>query len=148
MSGKIKLKEVDHICVVVDDIENHVKKFEQVFETPLIKWDEVSTTAMLKGKDLGKYKLKSATVQLANNLKLEFLQIIEGKSVEQDWIKRHGKTVHHICIKSDDMEKEAKKWEKRGIKILQEDHGKWIYIDTEDIFGFDVEILPDWWNTG
>ena len=49
MSGKIKLKEVDHICVIVDDIEDHVKKVEQFFDTPSIKWDEVSTTAMLKG---------------------------------------------------------------------------------------------------
>jgi 4-hydroxyphenylpyruvate dioxygenase-like putative hemolysin len=148
MSEKIKLKNIDHYCVIVDDLEKEVKKLEKVFEVSSIQWDEVKTTAVLKGKNLGDYTLRSVMIQLADNFKLEFLQIAEGKSVEQDWVKKHGKTLHHICFKSDDMEKEAKKYEEKGVKILQEDHGKWIYLDTEDIFGFDIEILPTWWKTG
>jgi hypothetical protein len=84
MSEKIKLKNIDHYCVIVDDLEKEVKKLEKVFEVTSIQWDEVKTTAVLKGKNLGDYTLRSVMIQLADNFKLEFLQIAEGKSVEQD----------------------------------------------------------------
>jgi 4-hydroxyphenylpyruvate dioxygenase-like putative hemolysin len=96
----------------------------------------------LKGKELGKYKLKLAMVQIADTLVLEFLQITEGNSIELDWLKRHGETVHHIALKADNIEKEAEEWEKKGIKILQEDHGKWVYLDTEEILGMNIELVP------
>lgn len=142
MSGKIRIDEVDHICVIVNDIEKAVKEVEQVFDVPPIEVEEYTSIARLKGKELGKYKLKLAMVQIAKNLVLEFLQITEGKSVEQEWLKRHGETIHHIAMKVDNMEKEAAKWEKKGIRILQEDHGKWIYLDTEAILGLNIELLP------
>ena len=81
--------------------------------------EEYTSTARLKGKEIGKYKVKLAFVKIANNMTLELLQITEGKSIEQDWLKRHGETVHHIAIKVDDIRKEASKWEKKGIRILQ-----------------------------
>lgn len=128
--------------MVVSDIEKAIKRISQTFETPPIKVEECTSTARLKGKDTGKYKVKLAFLEVANNMTLELLQIIEGKSIEQDWLKRHGETIHHIAIKVDDIEKEASKWERKGIKILQEDHGKWIYLDTEKILGMNIELVP------
>jgi len=142
MNEKIRIDEVSHMCWVVDDIGKAVRQISRTFETPPIKVEESTSTARLKGKDIGKYKLKLAFVKIANNMVLELLQITEGKSVEQDWLKRHGETIHHIAIKVDDMEKEASKWERKGVRILQEDHGKWIYMDTEDILGMNIELLP------
>jgi len=128
--------------MVVSDIEKAIERISQTFETPPIKVEECTSTARLKGKDTGKYKVKLAFLEVANNMTLELLQIIEGKSIEQDWLKRHGETIHHIAIKVDDIEKEASKWERKGIKILQEDHGKWIYLDTEKILGMNIELVP------
>ena len=81
-------------------------------------------------------------VKIADNMILELLQITEGKSVERDWLKRHGETIHHVAIKVSDMEKEATEWAKKGIRILQEDGGKWIYLDTEAILGMNIELVP------
>lgn len=142
MDRKIRINEVAHICMVVSDIEKAIERISQTFETPPIKVEECTSTARLKGKDTGKYKVKLAFLEVANNMTLELLQIIEGKSIEQDWLKRHGETIHHIAIKVDDIEKEASKWERKGIKILQEDHGKWIYLDTEKILGMNIELVP------
>jgi len=142
MNERIRINEVDHICMIVNDIEKAAERVSQTFETPPIKVEEYTSTARLKGKDIGKYKVKLAFVKIANNMTLELLQITEGKSIEQDWLKRHGETIHHIAIKVDDIEKEAAKWEKKGIRILQEDHGKWIYLDTENILGMNIELVP------
>ena len=142
MNERIRINEVDHICMIVNDIEKAAERVSQTFETPPIKVEEYTSTARLKGKDIGKYKVKLAFVKIANNMTLELLQIKEGKSIEQDWLKRHGETIHHIAIKVDDIEKEAAKWEKKGIRILQENHGKWIYLDTENILGMNIELVP------
>jgi len=138
MNEKIRISEVAHICMIVEDIEKSIERVNQTFETPPIKVEEYTSTAKLKGKEIGKYQVKLAFVNIANNMTLELLEISEGKSVEQEWLKKHGETIHHIAIKVDDLEKEAAKWEKKGVKILQEDHGKWIYLDTEKILGLKV----------
>jgi len=142
MNEKIRINEVAHICMIVNDIEKALERVNQTFEIPLVKVEEYTSTARLRGKDLGKYNVKLAFVRIANNMTLELLQISEGKSIEQDWLKNHGETIHHIAIKVDDLEKEAAKWEKKGVKILQEDHGKWIYLDTEKILGMNIELIP------
>ena len=142
MNKRIRINEVEHMCMLVNDIEKAIERVSQTFEIPPTKVEEYTSTARLKGKDIGKYKVKLAFLEIANNTKLELLQITEGSSVEQDWLKRHGETIHHIAIKADDIEKEAAKWEKKGIRILQEDHGKWIYLDTESILGMNIELVP------
>jgi catechol 2,3-dioxygenase-like lactoylglutathione lyase family enzyme len=142
MNERIRINEVAHICMLVNDIEKALERVNQTFEIPPVKVEEYTSTARLRGKDIGKYNVKLAFVKIANNMTLELLQISEGKSIEQDWLKKHGETIHHIAIKVDDLEKEAAKWEKKGVKILQEDHGKWIYLDTEKILGMNIELIP------
>jgi 4-hydroxyphenylpyruvate dioxygenase-like putative hemolysin len=66
---------------------------------------------------------------------------VEGKSIEQNWLKQHGETVHHIGIRVENLEEEVLKWEKKGIKVVQEDHGKWVYLDAENILGTMVELF-------
>lgn len=142
MNERIRINEVAHICLIVDDIEKALERVNKTFEIPPVKVEEYTSTARLRGKDLGKYNVKLAFVKIASNMTLELLQISEGKSIEQDWLKNHGETIHHIAIEVDDIEKEAAKWEKKGVKILQEDHGKWIYLDTEKILGMNIELIP------
>jgi 4-hydroxyphenylpyruvate dioxygenase-like putative hemolysin len=141
--GKIKVGKVDHICEIVDDIEATLQQINQFFETPPFKVEEYTGTARQNGKEIGKYRLKMAMVKIADNLILEVLQIVEGRSVEQEWLKKHGQTVHHIAVKVKDMEKVSSEWEKRGIRILQEDGGKWIYLDTGAALGTNIELIPD-----
>jgi methylmalonyl-CoA/ethylmalonyl-CoA epimerase len=143
MHSKITLGKIDHICEIVNDIEATVKRIYENFETPPFQIEEYSSTARMNGKEVGKYKLKMAFIKISDNMTLELLQITEGKSVEQDWLKMHGETIHHVAIKVKDIEKEAAKWEKKGIQTLQEDGGKWIYLNTEAILGTNIELIPE-----
>lgn len=140
---KIRIGKFDHICVIVDDIESSIRQATRSFETPPFTVEECTSTAKQGGKEIGKYRLKMAMVRIADNLILEILQIVDGKSVEQEWLAKHGQTVHHVAVKVKDMEKVAAEWERRGIRILQEDGGKWIYLDTGPILGFNIELIPE-----
>ena len=73
---------------------------------------------------------------------MELLQITQGRSIEQEWPKQHGETTHHLAIRVENMEKQAAEWEKIGVEILSEDNGRWIYLNTEPILGFNIELLP------
>ena len=137
---KIKLDKIDHICIVVNDIRETVERIGSTFETPEIKVIEDTSVAMLGGKEIGKYRVNAAFVRLSKNLKLEIVQIVGGNSAEQKWLKEHGESVHHIGIETEDLEEEAARWEKTGVKVIQEDHGRWIYLDTEKILGTIVEL--------
>jgi 4-hydroxyphenylpyruvate dioxygenase-like putative hemolysin len=141
--GRIRVGKVDHICSIVNDIDAALRRVALNFETPPVKVEECTSTAKQNGKEIGRYRLKMAMVGIADNLVLELLQIVDGTSVEQEWLTRHGQTVHHIAVKVKDMERVAGEWEKRGIRILQEDGGKWIYMDTEAILGMNIELIPD-----
>lgn len=140
---RIRIGKMDHICAIVDDIEVAVQQVKRYFETPSFEVEECTSTARQNGKEIGKYRLKMAMVRIADNLILELLQIVDGESVEQEWLKKHGQSVHHIAVKVKDMGKVASEWEKRGIKILQEDGGKWIYLDTGAILGTNIELIPE-----
>ena len=141
MPEKIKLDRIDHVCVIVDDIEKTLERIQQKFDVPKCKIEESTSTARLKGKVIGQYKLKALFVDITENMSIEFLEIAEGNSVELDWLKKHGRTIHHIAVLSEDLENEAAKWEKIGVRVLQEDHGKWIYLDTEEILGMNIELV-------
>lgn len=142
MADRIRIDAVDHICVVVSDIEIAVKRVKEILDVPAFTVEEYTSTARIKNKELGQYRYAMAMIRLASNLTLEFVQLTGGKSVERNWLKQHGETMHHFAIQVDDMEKEAKKWENMGVEILQEDHGKWIYLNTEHVLGFNIELLP------
>ncbi|KON30553.1 hypothetical protein AC482_03630, partial [miscellaneous Crenarchaeota group-15 archaeon DG-45] len=101
MKERIRVDTVDHICVLVSDIEKSLERVRQVFEVPPVKVEEHASTARLRGRDLGRYRIKLAMVELAENLVIEFLQVVEGESVELDWLKRHGETIHHLAVKVD-----------------------------------------------
>lgn len=141
MVEKIRMDKVDHLCVIVENIERTIERVKEIFDVPHFKVDESTSTARINGKEIGRYKLKTAFLKISENMTLELLEISEGNSVELDWLHKHGESLHHIAILATDLEKEASKWEKKGVRILQEDHGKWIYLDTEKILGMNLELV-------
>ncbi len=53
MNERIRINEVAHICMIVDDIEKALERVNQTFEIPSVKVEEYTITAMLRGNDLG-----------------------------------------------------------------------------------------------
>jgi hypothetical protein len=78
---------------------------------------------------------------------LELVQTLEGKTIYQEFLEKHGEGIHHIGVPTPlPFETEFKKWQKLGIKPLQvnrmEDPEEgWAYMDTQDIAGCIIEML-------
>jgi len=145
---KIMVREIVHVCVVVRDVEKTAKAFVErlgigpfrirVLKTP-------SSRASVRGEPVD-YTLKFAHAKVGP-IYLELVETLEGKSIYQEFLKKHGEGIHHIGVPTPlPFKDELEKWEKLGIKPLQvnkmedPDEG-WAYMDTQDLVGCILEIL-------
>ena len=112
-------KEIHHIGIVVRDIEKRVKYFSEKLGIPFT----ISTmehSGSLHGEPMN-YKAKIAFAKVGS-LTLELLQTVEGKTVFEEFLNKHGEGIHHISVLSKEpLDAEIEKWRKRGIKTLQID---------------------------
>jgi 4-hydroxyphenylpyruvate dioxygenase-like putative hemolysin len=67
------------------------------------------------------YKAKIAHAKVGA-LTLELLQTIEGKTIFDEFLTKHGEGIHHISVLSTNpLDVEIEMWRRRGIKPLQID---------------------------
>lgn len=145
---KIILPEIAHVCLVVKDVEktaeNFAKKFGigpfriSVMHTP-------SSRASVRGKPV-EYTLKFGNAKVGA-IRLELVETVEGETIYQEFLKKHGEGIHHIGVYTPlPFEKELEKWKNEGIEPLQinkmeaPDQG-WAYMDTTKLVGCIIEIL-------
>lgn len=145
---KIILTNVEHICVVVRDVEKTAEVLAEKFgigpfritveHTP-------SSRASVHGEPV-EYTLKFGEAKVGP-ITLELVETVKGKTIYQEFLEKHGEGLHHIGVPTPiPFDAELKKWEKLGIKALQvnrmEDPEEgWAYMDTEGLVGFVLEIL-------
>ena len=72
-------------------------------------------------------------IELADDLTVQFIQVTEGKSVEQKW--QNCASFRHRGPRYRERDCGV------GQERRQEDHGKWMYLDTESILGFKIELI-------
>ena len=110
---------IHHIGLVVRDIEQSVKDFSTRLGIPFtISTMEHSGT--LHGEPMT-YKAKIAHAKVGT-LTLELLQTIEGKTIFDEFLAKHGEGIHHISVLSpNSLDVEIETWRRRGINPLQID---------------------------
>jgi methylmalonyl-CoA/ethylmalonyl-CoA epimerase len=145
---KIMLREIVHVCIVVRDVEKTAKAISEKlgigpFRIRVIKTP--SSRASVRGKPVD-YTLKFGHAKVGS-IYLELVQTLEGKTIYQEFLEKHGEGIHHIGVPTPlPFEAEFKKWQKLGIEPLQvnrmEDPEEgWAYMDTQDIAGCIIEML-------
>lgn len=138
------LGEMEHFCIVVEDIEEAVRYFSKMgFEFGDIKIrarspDENPVT--LRGKPIT-YKLKAV---VARNTKpaLELEEVVEGSPIQKEFIEARGHGVQHVCYYTPDIEVVIAKFKELGIDVIQRplDPHRWAMMDTDRMCGFNIEI--------
>jgi hypothetical protein len=78
---------------------------------------------------------------------LELVETVEGRTIYQEFLERHGEGLHHIGVPTPlPFEAELEKWKRVGIEAMQTnrmespDEG-WAYMDTQGLVGCIMEIL-------
>ena len=131
------------IAVVVKSIDETVKFYQELFAIGPFEIREANfPNATYYGKKAG-YRGKRAFAQLGP-VTLELIELIEGKTVHEDFLKEKGEGLHHIGCYVDILDEAVAIMEKQGISVLQSGNrpgGGYAYMDTEKTLGAIFELI-------
>ncbi len=100
--------KIEHIGIAVADMEQAVKTYEQLLQTPCYKKEQVASEGV-----------ETAFFQLADS-KIELLEAMNEDSPIAKFILKKGEGVHHIAFEVEDIEAEMKRLSALGFQVLNE----------------------------
>jgi methylmalonyl-CoA/ethylmalonyl-CoA epimerase len=127
------LKKIDHIGLVVKDMEKAVKFYTEIFGFKVLEKNE--------GRD-GELILAMLAI---GDIKLEIFQPIKPSSY-MSFLEEHGGGVHHISFETDDIVGDTKKLKASGKKLQTEElltFGDLLiaFIDPSDADNVLIELI-------
>lgn len=143
MNQEINPLAKGHACIVTDNIETLRRNWKNYLGIDLTRNKTVNGPAVVRGENRGDCSVLVAYADIGD-LRVEFIQPVEGGTQEWEFIRKNGIGIHHIDpmlprLKS--LDDRVKEWEKRGIKVLQVDEkNRWAYMDTEQLLGAIIEL--------
>jgi hypothetical protein len=137
---KLILPEPTHIGYVTRDIERTMENFQKYFGVGSFnKMTPDYFNRRYHGKP-GDFKMQLAFTRVGN-IVYELIQVLEGKTIYEDFLNEHGEGVHHLGYEISDLTKWTEAYRKAGIKPIMSGERtglKWAYLDTPAIT---VELL-------
>jgi methylmalonyl-CoA/ethylmalonyl-CoA epimerase len=132
------------IAVVVNSIDETVKFYQESFGMGPFEIRVVDfPNATYHGKKAG-YRGKRAFAKLGP-VTLELIELIEGKTVHEDFLREKGEGLHHIGFEVQDLKKAVGIAEKQGMEVLQgttrEDGSGFAYLNSDKVGGMMVELI-------
>ncbi len=142
-----ELFEPSRFCqvgVVVKSIDETIKYFEKLFGFGPFEMRQVDyPNATYYGKIAG-YRGKRAFFYLGP-IQIELIELIDGKTIHEAFLKEKGEGVHHIAFEVDNLEKSTWNAEKAGLKVIQSftrpDGSGFAYLDTGKTGGIIFELI-------
>jgi methylmalonyl-CoA/ethylmalonyl-CoA epimerase len=142
----IASKTITQVAVVVKDIDKARNAWAQVLGVKVpevsIAGSHFSRPTMYKGSP-SDAKAKLAFIAM-DNLQIELIQPLGGKSTWQEFLDKYGEGIHHIAFAVKNIEGVEKKFELQGMPTVQLggwDGGAYSYIDTSKDLGCILELL-------
>jgi methylmalonyl-CoA/ethylmalonyl-CoA epimerase len=132
------------IAIVVKSIDETVKFYTEVFGFGPFEIREVEyPTATYQGQKAG-YRGKRAFAQLGP-VTLELIELIDGKTVHEDFLREKGEGLQHIGFAVEDLTKCEEEAAALGLKVVQgfrrEDGSGFAYLDSDRIGGTMFELI-------
>jgi len=132
------------VAIVVKSVDETVKFYTEVFGIGPFEIREVDfPNATYYGRKAG-YRGKRAFAKLGP-VTLELIELIEGKTVHEDFLKEKGEGLHHIGFAVKDLKRCEEEAEKLGLKVIQgmrrEDGSGFAYLDSDRIGGAMFELI-------
>ena len=129
-----------HFGIVTRDIEKSIQNFQRYYG---IEFLERKVPDYFNKRYYGKpedFKIELAFARVGNTV-YELIQVLQGKTVYEDFMNEHGEGIHHLGYEIQNLAMWAKAYTKIGIKPImsgQREGIKWVYFDTPVIV---VELL-------
>ena len=130
------LKQIDHIGIVVRDLDRSLERYERLFQA---KATHVEVMEELS--------LRMAFIPVGEVM-LEFIEpLVQGKGNVADFLDRHGEGFHHIAYRVDNLKSLLANMEKAGIALRDNiprsgGAGSWIaFLKSEETNGVLTELV-------
>ena len=131
------MKKIDHIGIAVKKLSVSIPLFEKLLNTHCYKTEAVDSeqtnTAFFK----------------SGNSKIELLEAFSPVSVINKFIEKKGEGMHHIAFEVDDIEKEMKRMESEGFRLINKepkpgaDNKLVCFLHPKDTNGVLVELVME-----
>jgi methylmalonyl-CoA/ethylmalonyl-CoA epimerase len=126
-------KEVDHVGILVSDLEAATKLYQDCFGA------RVDRTETLPERGV-----KAVVLSLARGTRLELLEPLPGSSMARVLEKR-GEGLHHITLEVDDIDSELDRLSEKGVELIDRKsrpglEGMVAFIHPKSVRGVLVEL--------
>ena len=100
--------KIEHIGIAVSDMEQAVKTYEQLLQTPCYKKEQVASEGV-----------ETAFFQLADS-KIELLEASNEASPIAKFLSKNGPGFHHVAFEVENMEAEIERLQAAGFQLIHE----------------------------
>jgi len=137
------------VAIIVKDIDMAREAWAKLLGVPApgvsIAESNSSRPTLYMGKSTdAKCKLAFITLE---NIQVELIQPMGGKSTWQEYLDTHGEGIHHVAFQVKDIEGVEKRFELQGDPTVQLggwDGGAYSYIDASKNLGCILELLENY----
>ena len=133
------------IGVVVRDIDKAKSFYERLGIGPFAEGPSAHT---LERRIYGEFAPDAAVRGMTapmGNIEFELLQPVSGRTIQGEFLERHGEGVVHICAYTDDIERDIEELTGLGYEVISEgrleDGGHFAYFDTRRVGGLILELF-------
>ncbi len=133
------------IGVIVRDMDEAVKFYESLgigpFESP--KGPAPIFDREVYGKPAPDVKNRISTAQMGA-VQLELVQPVSGKSLQMEFLEKHGEGVNHLAFLVEDLEGEVAALVQKGLRVISSGktaRSTFAYLDTDKVGGIIFELI-------
>jgi methylmalonyl-CoA/ethylmalonyl-CoA epimerase len=132
------------IGIVVENIDETVKYYTEMFGFGPYEIKHVDySDATYYGQPAG-YRGKRAFFRLGN-IEIELVELVDGKTIHEDFLKEHGEGLHHIGFQVESLGESVSKAEQAGFQVTQgfsrPDGSGFAYLDSDKTGGVIFELI-------
>jgi len=143
--GKSPFANFCQIGVIVRDMDEAVKFYESLgigpFESP--KGPAPIFDRQVYGKPAPDVKNRISTTQMGA-VQLELVQPISGKSLQMEFLEKHGEGVNHLAFLVNDLDGEVAQLVQKGFRVISSGktaRSAFAYLDTDKVGGIILELI-------
>jgi methylmalonyl-CoA epimerase len=145
----LKSKRLAQVAIVVKDIDKARTEWAQALgiavpEVSVAEGHSSRPTQYKHEPSNGKAKLAFINME---NIQIEIIQPLGGKSTWQEFLDTHGEGLHHIAFAVTDINGVEKQFELQGMPTVQSggwDGGAYSYVDGAGKLGCILELLEEY----
>lgn len=135
---------VYQIGVVVRDLDQAVRFYQGLGIGPFREGPSAYTVErIVRGTSSPETQVRGRIADLGA-LEFELLQPVAGRSVQGEFLERHGEGVVHLCAYTDDLDRDIAWMAERGTQVISygrlADGGRFAYFDTVATGGLVFEL--------